>query len=151
MTVVAMDVSAEPGDGVGEQLVRQWAARARAGGVEVTAAGGVRTRPVPRLAALLCGIAVLNWFQPRPVCAQAPGAPPLAPTSRLDGHVTHLAAPARPVGPRRGPQPLALALLPARSPPESEGMCSEGIEPPTNPVYTCRSTAELTARARTDF
>ncbi len=44
MTVVAMDVSAEPGDGVDEQLVRQWAARARAEGLKLTGESGLLGR-----------------------------------------------------------------------------------------------------------
>jgi hypothetical protein len=40
VTVVAMDVSAESGDGLDEQLVRQLAARARAEGLKLTGEGG---------------------------------------------------------------------------------------------------------------
>ncbi len=44
MTVVAMDVSAEPGDGVDEALVRQLTARARAEGLRLTGEGGLLAR-----------------------------------------------------------------------------------------------------------
>ena len=44
MTVVAMDTSAEPGDGLAEQLVRQLAARARAEGLQLTGEGGLLGR-----------------------------------------------------------------------------------------------------------
>jgi hypothetical protein len=39
VTAVTMDVSAEPGDGLDEQLVRQLAARARAEGLKLTGEG----------------------------------------------------------------------------------------------------------------
>jgi transposase-like protein len=39
-----MDVSAEPGDGLDEQLVRQLAARARAEGLRLTGEGGLLAR-----------------------------------------------------------------------------------------------------------
>jgi putative transposase len=41
VTVVAMDVSAEPGDGLDEALVRQLTARARAEGLKLTGKGGL--------------------------------------------------------------------------------------------------------------
>jgi len=41
---VTMDMSAEPGDGVDEQLVRQLAARARAEGLKLTGEGGLLGR-----------------------------------------------------------------------------------------------------------
>ena len=44
MTVVAMDVSAEPGEGFDEKLVRQLAARARAEGLRLTGEGGLLGR-----------------------------------------------------------------------------------------------------------
>ena len=44
MTVVAMDVSAEPGDGVDEALVRQLTQRARAEGLKLTGKGGLLAR-----------------------------------------------------------------------------------------------------------
>jgi putative transposase len=44
VTAVTMDVSAEPGDGLDEQLVRQLAARARAEGLRLTGEGGLLAR-----------------------------------------------------------------------------------------------------------
>ena len=44
MTVVTMDTSAEPGDGLDEQLVRQLAAWARAEGLKLTGEGGLLAR-----------------------------------------------------------------------------------------------------------
>jgi putative transposase len=44
VTVVAMDVSAEPGDGVDEALVRQLTQRARAEGLKLTGKGGLLAR-----------------------------------------------------------------------------------------------------------
>ena len=44
MTIVTMDASAEPGDGLDEQLVRQLAARARAEGLKLTGEGGLLGR-----------------------------------------------------------------------------------------------------------
>jgi putative transposase len=44
VTVVTMDVSAEPGEGVDERLVRQLAARARAEGLKLTGEGGLLAR-----------------------------------------------------------------------------------------------------------
>ncbi|MGH3699167.1 MAG: hypothetical protein ACRDRU_05670 [Pseudonocardiaceae bacterium] len=44
MTVVAMDVSAEPGDGVDEALVRQLTQRARAEGLKLTGEEGLLAR-----------------------------------------------------------------------------------------------------------
>ena len=44
VTVVTMDVSAEPGDGLDEQLVRRVAARARAEGLKLTGEGGLLAR-----------------------------------------------------------------------------------------------------------
>ena len=44
MTVVAMDVSTKPGDGLDEQLVRQLVDRARAEGLKLTGEGGLLGR-----------------------------------------------------------------------------------------------------------
>jgi putative transposase len=44
VTVVVMEVSAEPGDGLDEELVRQLAARARAEGLRLTGEGGLLGR-----------------------------------------------------------------------------------------------------------
>jgi hypothetical protein len=44
VTVVAMDVSAEPGEGLDEPLVRQLAARARTEGLKLTGQGGLLGR-----------------------------------------------------------------------------------------------------------
>lgn len=50
MTAVAMDVSAEPGDGLDEQLVRQLAARARAEGLKLSGEGGLLHFPTEQAA-----------------------------------------------------------------------------------------------------
>jgi hypothetical protein len=44
VTAVTMDVSAEPGEGLDELLVRQLAARARAEGLKLTGEGGLLSR-----------------------------------------------------------------------------------------------------------
>ncbi|MGB6163370.1 MAG: hypothetical protein WCF33_02530 [Pseudonocardiaceae bacterium] len=44
MTVVAVDVSAEPGDGLDERLVRRLAARARAEGLKLTGEDSLLSR-----------------------------------------------------------------------------------------------------------
>jgi putative transposase len=55
VTAVTMDMSAEPADGLDEQLVRQLAARARSEGLRLTGEGGLLAR--------LTKVALSTWRQ----------------------------------------------------------------------------------------